>query len=100
MVNTNTTTITTTTTTTNNNNSNNNNNNNNLRPPIRIPSPCDGGLLNSRGTTPNPPPNIVPTNIACVKLSGKVPREPLWTWEFHPFIVRLCSSRALGNPQC
>ena len=31
---------------------------------------------------PNPPTNIVPTNIAWIKLSGKIPRKSLWTWEF------------------
>ena len=50
--------------------------------------------------TPNLPTNIVPTNVARVKLSGKIPRKSLWAWEFHPFKFRLCSSRTLRNQQC
>ena len=32
---------------------------------------------------PNLPTSIVPTNIAWVKLSRRVLRKSLWTWEFH-----------------
>ena len=45
--------------------------------------------------TPNPPTNIVPTNIAQVKLSRGIPRKSLWAWEFHPFQLTLCSSQTL-----
>ena len=43
--------------------------------------------------TPNPPTNIVPTNIH--KLSGKIPRKSLWALEFHPLRLRLCQSPTL-----
>ena len=49
-----------------------------------------------RDDTPNLPTNIIPTNIAWLKLSGKSP----WAWEFHPFELRLCLSQTLWNPQC
>ena len=39
-------------------------------------------------------PNL-PTNIARVKLSGRIPRKSLGAWEFHPLKLRLCSSQAL-----
>ena len=40
--------------------------------------------VSGKGGTPNLPTNIVPANIARVKLSGKIPRKSLWAWEFHP----------------
>ena len=49
----------------------------------------------TRCGTPNPPTNIVPTDIARVKLFGEIPRISLWAWEFHPFRLRLCSSQTL-----
>ena len=45
--------------------------------------------------TPNLPTNIVPANIARLKLSRKIPRKSLWTWEFHPFKLRLRLSQTL-----
>ena len=69
----------------------------------------DGEMLGNGGTvgmladlgTPNPPTNIVPTNIiARIKLSGEIPRKSLWAWEFHRFKLTLCLSQALRNPQC
>ena len=48
--------------------------------------------------TSNLPTNIVPTNIAWVKLSRKIPRKSLWAWEFHPFKLRVCLSQTLWNP--
>ena len=62
-----------------------------------------GSLRNNviyESCTPNLPTNIVPTNIAWVKLSGKIPRKSLGTWESHPFKLRLCSSRTPWNPRC
>ena len=50
--------------------------------------------------TLNLPTYIAPTNIAWVKLSGKIPRKSLGKWEFHPFKLRLCSSPTPWNPQC
>ena len=47
--------------------------------------------------TPNLPTNIIPTNIARVKLSREIPRKSLWAWEFHPLQLRLCSSQTLGR---
>ena len=58
------------------------------------------GVFNIISFTPNPPTDIVPTNIARVKLSRKIPRKSLWAWEFHPFKLRLCWSQTLWNPQC
>ena len=47
--------------------------------------------------TPNLPTNIVPTNIARVKLSGEIPRKSLWAGEFQPLKLRLCSSQTLWD---
>ena len=33
-------------------------------------------------------------------LDSNFPGNPLWIREFHPFKLRLCSSRTLRNPQC
>ena len=45
--------------------------------------------------TPNLPTKIIPTKTCWLKLSGK----SLWTWEFRPLRLRLCSSQTLWNPQ-
>ena len=33
-------------------------------------------------------------------LDANSPGSPLWTWEFHPFKLRLRLSQTLWNPQC
>ena len=33
-------------------------------------------------------------------LDSSFPRNPLWTWECHPFELILCLSQTLPNPQC
>ena len=47
--------------------------------------------------TPNLPTNIIPT---LTLLGSNFPVNPLWAWEAHPFHLGICSSQALGNPQC
>ena len=42
--------------------------------------------------TPNPPTNIMPTNIA---FDSNFPGNPLWTWKYHPLELRLCLSQTL-----
>ena len=50
-------------------------------------------VVEGQSTTPKLPTNIVPTNIAWVKLSGKTIRKSLWAREFHPLKLRLCWSQ-------
>ena len=33
-------------------------------------------------------------------LDSSFPRNSVWTWEFHLFLLRWCSSQTLWNPQC
>ena len=45
-------------------------------------------------------PVLLLTLSLLILLDSNFPVDPLWAWEFHPFKLRLCWSRTLGNPQC
>ena len=63
------------------------------RPPCRWPRSACPGAPAAQPLRPISLLTLHPTNIAGVKLSGRIPRKSLWAWEFHPLNLRLCSSQ-------